>query len=568
MATNLGELIYTLTLNDEGFTGQLDAANSKVRESSDQMVTSNKEVEDSSAKTGSAFSGMAGQFVAGAALFTVGQKALVAIKSALSDAVQATKDWQAQQQATQQEIKATGDASGYSAEQIEAMAEGIQKTTPISREAALTGDNMLLTFRGIGHDVFPAASQAVADMATRMNGGLVPSAQQMNQTALQLGKALNDPAQGLMMLRREGVTFTDQQKAQIKAMEAAGDTAGAQKIMIAELNHEFGGAAAANMKTYQGQLDSIKNKFNDVVGEGIQKFLAALGKIAAWIIEHKPVMEALIGVLAGIAIIIGVAVVGALWSMVTAAFAADGALSPLLLLILPIAAVAALVIANWKTLKDWFGAFWRDLKQWFDDGINFIKKHWDLIVDILLGPLGLVMTTIIKHWADIKAGFQDALKFVEGIWSGIVGFFAGLWHGITGTVGEIGKVLGDAFKIAFNAIIGLWDDTMGKIFHGQKIGVGPIHFDMPNLYIPKMAEGGIVDSATLALIGEAGPEAVVPLDKNKQGAGGLGQVIYNFQSGSVVLSTRDAVDEFFSIGNRNTQLELGGMSPLAGTTGV
>jgi phage-related protein len=151
---------------------------------------------------------------------------------------------------------------------------------------------------------------------------------------------------------------------------------------------------------------------------------------------------------------------------------------------------------------------------------------------------------------------------VINIWNGITGFFSSIWSGIKNTVGQIGTVLSGAFKDAFNAIIDLWDDTMGKIFHGQTLSVGPVHLSMPNLNIPKMADGGIVDSATLALIGEAGPEAVVPLNKSGSAMGNT----YNIQN--VLLSTADAVDEFFSIGNRNTALELNGGSPLAGTSGV
>lgn len=566
MATNLGELIYTLTLNDSGFQGQLNTASNQVKEAGGQMGTTAEETQAKTGALGGAFSSMAGQFVVGAAVFTAGQKALGAIKGAISGAIQASKDWQTQQAGLQAELKSTHDASGMSAKGITELAEGIQKTTPISREAALTGDNMLLTFTNLHKNVFPAASQAVADMATRMNGGLVPSSQQMNQTALQLGKALNDPAQGLMMLRRVGVTFSEQQKEQIKTMEKAGDTAGAQKVMLEELHKEFGGSAAANMKTYTGQWDALKNRFHDIAGQAIQKLIQMLEKVGQFLISHKAILMAVIGAVGGLAIAIGVALVSALWAMVAPAVAAVIALWPIVAVGAAIGAIAYEVITHWKDLKQWFDDFIKFIKDIFNDGLEFIKKHWALIVDIILGPLGVVITTVIQHWATIKAGFADALNFVKGIWSGIVGFFEGLWHGITGTVGQIGKVLGDAFKIAFNAIIGLWDDTMGKLFHGQKVGVGPIHFELPNLYIPKMAQGGIVDSATLALIGEAGPEAVVPLDKKN--TAGIGGATYNFMQGSVILSTKDAVDEFFSIGNRNTQLELAGGSPLAGTAGV
>ena len=68
----------------------------------------------------------------------------------------------------------------------------------------------------------------------------------------------------------------------------------------------------------------------------------------------------------------------------------------------------------------------------------------------------------------------------------------------------------------FNAIAKVWNNTVGKL--SFKIpswvpGIGGKGFDVPN--IPMLANGGIVTQPTLALIGEKGPEAVIPLDRNR-----------------------------------------------------
>ena len=76
------------------------------------------------------------------------------------------------------------------------------------------------------------------DLAQAMGGA-------PKDAAIQLGKALNDPIKGISALTRIGVTFTDEQKAQIKTMQEAGDMAGAQGVILAELNKEFGGSAQA-----------------------------------------------------------------------------------------------------------------------------------------------------------------------------------------------------------------------------------------------------------------------------------------------------------------------------------
>jgi hypothetical protein len=75
------------------------------------------------------------------------------------------------------------------------------------------------------------------------------------------------------------------------------------------------------------------------------------------------------------------------------------------------------------------------------------------------------------------------------------------------------------YKSIFNGIAKLWNNTIGKLsfeFPGWVPGLGGKGFSVPN--IPMLAEGGIVTGPTLAMIGEAGPEAVVPLSK----MGGMG----------------------------------------------
>jgi len=98
---------------------------------------------------------------------------------------------------------------------------------------------------GKNNDIFTQSSSVLTDMVAAMNNGEVTQAN-MSKGAIQLGKALNDPIKGVGALSRVGVTFTDQQKKQIKAMVAAGNVAGAQKIILAELKSEFGGAAVAS----------------------------------------------------------------------------------------------------------------------------------------------------------------------------------------------------------------------------------------------------------------------------------------------------------------------------------
>lgn len=172
----------------------------------------------------------------------------------MSDAVAEAQAVMAQTDAV---IRSTGGAAGLTADQIARMATELSRASTFEDEAVQKGENLLLTFTNIGQDVFPEATQALVDMATAMGTDV-------SSQAIQLGKALNDPTAGLSALTRVGVTFTAEQEKMIKAMQASGDVAGAQKVILAELNKEFGGSALAAMSTYGGQLAQLQNEFGNL----------------------------------------------------------------------------------------------------------------------------------------------------------------------------------------------------------------------------------------------------------------------------------------------------------------
>jgi hypothetical protein len=172
-----------------------------------QVQNDTKNLKSNFTNIGSAVSSMAGVF--GVALGAAGLAGF--IKSSIT----AFEEQQRVMTQTNAVIKSTGNAAGYTANQIADMAKEIQNSTPISDEAAQTGMNMLLTFTNIGHDVFPQVTQATLDMATAMNGGLTPSAETLAQTAIQVGKAMQDPILGVTALRRVGVNFNETQQAMI-----------------------------------------------------------------------------------------------------------------------------------------------------------------------------------------------------------------------------------------------------------------------------------------------------------------------------------------------------------------
>jgi hypothetical protein len=193
---------------------------------------------------------------------TIGVVAAGAIASQVALGVQGLARIEDINKQTEARIEATGAAANVTKDQVIAMAGALEDLSTVEAESIQEGQNMLLTFKGIrnevgeGNDIFTQATEAMLDMSVAMG-------QDSTQTALQLGKALNDPIRGVTALRRVGVQFTEQQMDQIKAMVEAGDVMGAQKIILAELNEEFGGSAEA----FGEGPGAAMRRFGHAVGE-------------------------------------------------------------------------------------------------------------------------------------------------------------------------------------------------------------------------------------------------------------------------------------------------------------
>lgn len=215
-------------------------------------------------------------------------------------------------------LKSTGNAANVTRDHVVGMAESLEKLTGVEMEAVQTGENMLLTFtnirNGVGenNDIFDQATKMTLDMATAMNGGAVPSAEAMKAQAIQLGKALNDPMKGLTALSKVGVSFTEDQKKQIETMQTAGDTMGAQKIILAELNKEFGGSAEAFGATTAGKVAKLQNEFGNVaetlvaeVLPSVNAFVAHLTTLTEKFQALTPEQQKMIGIGVAIAAAVG-----------------------------------------------------------------------------------------------------------------------------------------------------------------------------------------------------------------------------------------------------------------------
>ncbi|MFA0816027.1 MAG: phage tail length tape measure family protein [Anaerofustis sp.] len=416
-------------------------------------------------------------------------------------------------------LESTGGAAGMTKDQLLELAESFEQNTKFSAEMALEAESLLLTFTNIGSETFPAATQAAADMAAAMGTD-------MSSQSIALGKALNDPVAGISALTRVGVTFTDEQKALIQSLQESGDMAGAQSVILQELQKEFGGSAEAAGDTLAGKMEILKNTMGAVAEKAATKLVPmilaiidGLMKLPQWLQDNSNlliVLGVIIGTITALVIAYNVQQLLAasgmtLWSAVagigTTVTTALGAAftfltSPISLIIIAIAAVIAIVILlikNWDWVKEkaaecweWIKGVWQGAADWFNSKIvqpiaNFFGGMWN----------------------GIKTGASTLANFISTyVIDPIVAAFKWLYNGVVGIVEGIGngfvKIINSFIK-GVNGVI----DTINKFGFSLKY-----MNTLPAISIPRLATGTVVDKAMLAMLGEDGQEAVVPLEKN------------------------------------------------------
>src|SRR5260221_10246036 len=202
------------------------------------------------------------------------------LSSQIGDIFQQSIDAQAGLAQTNQVIKSTGGVAGVTAQSVLDLATQYSHLTQFSDDTVQSASNMLLTFTNIGKNVFPQATKTVLDMSQALG-------QDTKNSAIQLGKALNDPLTGITALQRVGVTFTQGQKDSIKAMMQHGDVASAQGVILKELQKEFGGSAEAAGKTFPGQLKILGQNFDDLkqnIGDAV---VPILSKLVGWVTRSE-----------------------------------------------------------------------------------------------------------------------------------------------------------------------------------------------------------------------------------------------------------------------------------------
>jgi hypothetical protein len=240
-------------------------------------------VKSSSDSAGMSFGKMAGAVAAGQAIFNLAQKGINELTGFLKTSVDAYKESETAVTQLNAVLASTKGAAGITADAAINLSKALQRSTAYSDEQALSVENMALTFTSIGKNIFPEATKAAMDMAVALNHGLTPTGDEATQKMVLLGKALQDPDAGLGALKKVGVNVDELKKKFVGIT----DVTVKQKLILKELNTEYGGSAAAATDTYAGSIQMLKNSFNDiqetigkVILDGLNPFISTAARFA------------------------------------------------------------------------------------------------------------------------------------------------------------------------------------------------------------------------------------------------------------------------------------------------
>lgn len=233
----------------------------------------------------------------------------------------------------------------------------------------------------------------------------------------------------------------------------------------------------------------------------------------------------------------------------------------------------------WGTITTFISGVWDSIKQTAENAWNGIRdwlaEWWEALLFFLLPGIGALVLLIVKNWDKIteftRTAWEAIKQFFVDIWEAVKGVFgppiewivttlSTAWDTITGTIREtwdnIKRFLSDTwdgikrmFDSAFGDMVRAALDFGKRIMESLKQGIGSIKLPIPTFgiewregplgvklpdisigvnwralsdLVPFLADGGIVTKPTLAVIGEAGPEAVIPLSRGGLAAAGMG----------------------------------------------
>lgn len=418
----------------------------------------------------------------GAGMATVGAGMSVAITAPFialgAHLLQGSQDAAHAAGQVQAALTSMGDASGKTMEQLTATAESLRNLSGVDDDEILTKLTAnMLSFGNIAGDAFDRAQLAALNLSARMQGDL-------QGATMMIGKALNDPLKGLAALGRAGIQFTDIQKAQIKAMVGVGDAAGAQGIMLNELERQFGGAAAAAgnadaWKPMKTALMDLEGAFEPLVRDVMTPLIGKLAEITRAFAALSPQTQKFIAIGATVAAALGPLLVG-LGALVTAV----GALLPVFggiaaVMSGPVVLAVGAAVLAFLAFKDdiipvvtQFAATLRDVLgpkiQPLFEALKGAASAIGEVFGAIFGGGGGSSTAHLKAWGQsIAQVFAAAVDLITGAVNVVTQIFRALGALLRGDFSTMWNALGSAVAALVHGVLqafrSLFPDVMASL---------------------------------------------------------------------------------------------------------
>jgi phage-related protein len=426
---------------------------------------------------------------------------------------------------------------------IEGLTEAANETARVGQVTGPLAD--ALNWAGVSEDEF--------------NEKLLKCANTQEREALireTLNGLYSDAAKGYEKNAKDIIKQNEAQAKLNKSTAKLGETMAPLNTMLTEFATEV-------LAEITPHLTAFAEEYGPAIKDALLGIAEAIGNVLTWVIDNWELVST-------IAIVIGTITTAlSIFSTVMAIVNAVMAASPVTWIVLAIvAAIAALVaiiilvIKYWDEIKAVAVAVWEAIKEAWDKAVQFFKDLWDKIIQFCMdawdgiksvfsGVANWFNETLIQPVANFFKGMWDGLKNgARNAWNGIKSVFSGItnwfkdkfsqaWQAVKNVFSVGGKIFDgikdgivSAFRTVVNAIItginkviSIPFKTINGILNGIRsiniLGVEPFSGlwgknPLPVPQIPKLAQGGIVDSATIAMIGEEGKEAIVPLENNTE----------------------------------------------------
>ena len=292
--------------------------------------------------------------------------------------------------------------------------------------------------------------------------------------------------------------------------------------------NEFKDALDTIKLVVQQAMAIIGSKLASVLMPVVEKIVEKVTAFASWASQASPELLAKIaGILAAVAAIgpvlltvgklitgVGTAIsaVSKVWTALSTALMAN----PIGIVIALIAALVAAFIYAWNNIegfREFFINAWETIKTAFGAAVDWIKAKWDAVVAFFSGIPEWFRNLFNTAWENIKAAFANWVSFWSGLWDAVKNKFSEL-----GT--SIASAISGAVKSGINGVISMIENTINGAIRLINGAIGLINMlpgvsvgTLGNVSLPRLAKGGVLYGAQTVIAGEAGPEAIIPLDR-------------------------------------------------------